>query len=199
MWNHPGDDVIGMMARVHKMATSMEKLMGCKEVYHWHSWMNMKHARKGGAHIWHQDYGYWYQEGVLYPDIGTVLIGIDACTPENGCLEVLSGSHLCGRVDHVKVGDQLMIEHERLQKMEDQLKHYQVPLDPGDAAFTHGNLVHRAPQNHHETRRWCYGVAYSDTQNKFPPSYKPLIKVDDDAIKKCEKISDITGKEFLKE
>ena len=37
------------------------------EVYHYHSKMIMKDANVGGAWAWHQDYGYWYQNGVLFP------------------------------------------------------------------------------------------------------------------------------------
>ena len=31
---------------------------------------------------------YWYNNGCLFPDMGTVFIAIDKCTPENGCLKV---------------------------------------------------------------------------------------------------------------
>ena len=40
------------------------------EVYHYHSKMIMKDALVGGAWAWHQDYGYWYQNGVLFPGPG---------------------------------------------------------------------------------------------------------------------------------
>ena len=29
--------------------------------------MILKDAQVGGAWAWHQDYGYWYQNGVLHP------------------------------------------------------------------------------------------------------------------------------------
>ena len=32
---------------------------------------------------------YWYKNGCLYPDMGTVFIAIDKCDVENGCLKVL--------------------------------------------------------------------------------------------------------------
>ncbi len=48
------------------MVNSAEKLLG-GEVYHYHSKMIMKDAKVGGAWAWHQDYGYWYQNGVLFP------------------------------------------------------------------------------------------------------------------------------------
>jgi len=31
---------------------------------------------------------YWYKNGCLYPDMGTVFIAIDKCDTENGCLKV---------------------------------------------------------------------------------------------------------------
>ena len=67
LWNHPGDGIYGMFARCERMVRSCEQLLG-GEVYHYHSKMIMKDARVGGAWAWHQDYGYWYQNGVLFPD-----------------------------------------------------------------------------------------------------------------------------------
>ena len=51
------------------------------EVYHYHSKMIMKDPRVGGAWTWHQDYGYWYQNGVLWPDLVSVFIAVDPCHP----------------------------------------------------------------------------------------------------------------------
>ena len=56
----------------------------------------MKEARTGGQHVWHQDYGYWYENGSLYSDMGSVFLALDPCTTENGCLQVLAGSHRQG-------------------------------------------------------------------------------------------------------
>ena len=66
LWNHPGDGIYGMFARCESMVNSAERLLG-GEVYHYHSKMIMKDAKVGGAWAWHQDYGYWYQNGVLFP------------------------------------------------------------------------------------------------------------------------------------
>ena len=33
-------------------------------------------------------YRYWYNNGCLFPDMGTVFIAIDKCDQENGCLKV---------------------------------------------------------------------------------------------------------------
>src|SRR5262245_17524698 len=66
LWNHPGDGIYGMFARCERVVRSCEKILG-GEVYHYHSKMILKDAKVGGAWAWHQDYGYWYQNGVLQP------------------------------------------------------------------------------------------------------------------------------------
>src|SRR6266699_3365837 len=105
LWNHPGDTLYGMFARCESVVGSAEKLLG-GEVYHYHSKMIMKDPRVGGAWTWHQDYGYWYQNGVLFPDLVSVFIAVDPSTRENGCLQVIRGSHRLGRIDHVLTGEQ---------------------------------------------------------------------------------------------
>ena len=105
LWNHPGDGIYGMFARCRSIVETCERILG-DEVYHYHSKMIMKDAKTGGAWAWHQDYGYWYQNGVLTPNLTSAFIAVDPCTIENGCLQVIKNSHLCGRINHVLTGDQ---------------------------------------------------------------------------------------------
>ncbi len=56
LWNHPGQDLTGMVARCRKVAKTMEELLG-GEVYHYHTKLMMKEAHTGGSFVWHQDYG----------------------------------------------------------------------------------------------------------------------------------------------
>src|SRR5262245_42211809 len=67
LWNHPGDDLYGMVSRNERIVGRVEQLLS-DEPYHYHSKMIMKEARTGGAWAWHQDYGYWYENGVLFPN-----------------------------------------------------------------------------------------------------------------------------------
>ena len=46
--------------RSTKVAGTMQNLLGGDEIYHYHSKLMMKEPKTGGAHIWHQDYGYIY-------------------------------------------------------------------------------------------------------------------------------------------
>ena len=45
--------------------------------------MSIKLPNIGGAWNWHQDYGYWYQNGCLYPDMASAFIALDANKRDN--------------------------------------------------------------------------------------------------------------------
>jgi len=186
LWNHPGDRIYGMIARSHKVVDSVEQLLG-DEAYHYHSKMIMKDAKVGGAWAWHQDYGYWYENGVLSPDLCSVFIAVDAATRENGCLQVLKGSHKLGRVNHVLTGEQAGADVERVEQIERRLELVYVELEEGDAVFFHANLLHRSARNESDYPRWamicCYNAKSNDPyKESHHPKYTPLQKVPDSAI-----------------
>jgi Phytanoyl-CoA dioxygenase (PhyH) len=187
LWNHPGDGIYGIFARCERMVRSAEKLLG-GEVYHYHSKMIMKDPRVGGAWTWHQDYGYWYQNGVLTPLLTSIFIAVDPSRKENGCLQVIQGSHHCGRVDHILSGDQAGADRERVEEILKRMPLVYVEMEPGDALFFHSNLLHRSDQNRSEKPRWsmicCYNAARNDPyKESHHPRYTPLKVVPDSAIK----------------
>ena len=75
LWNKAGKDIYGAVARGHRIVDSMEELLG-DEVYHYHSKMSIKAPFTGGAWNWHQDYGYWYMNGCLFPDMASAFIAV---------------------------------------------------------------------------------------------------------------------------
>jgi ectoine hydroxylase len=187
LWNHPGDGIYGMFARCERTVRSCERLLG-GEVYHYHSKMIMKDPRVGGAWTWHQDYGYWYQNGVLQPLLASVSIAVDRATRENGCLQVIEGSHRCGRVDHVLTGDQAGADRERVDEILKRMPLVYAEMEPGDALFFDCNLLHRSDQNKSEHPRWsmicCYNAARNDPyRESHHPRYTPLKVVPDAAIR----------------
>jgi ectoine hydroxylase len=187
LWNHPGDTIYGMFARCETIVNSAEKILG-GEVYHYHSKMIMKDAKVGGAWAWHQDYGYWYQNGVLFPALTSAFIAVDRATRENGCMQVLKASHLLGRIDHVLTGDQAGADLERVKEAEKVLDLVYVEMEPGDVLFFHANLLHRSDQNRSENPRWSMICCYNSARNNpykehHHPRYTPLSKVPDRAIR----------------
>jgi ectoine hydroxylase len=186
LWNQPGDGIYGAFARCRSIVDSAEAVLE-GEVYHYHSKMIMKEPRIGGAWAWHQDYGYWYQNGVLFPLLTSVFIAVDPATRENGCLQVLKGSHLAGRIDHVLTGDQAGADPERVNELMRRLELVYVEMEPGDALFFHANLLHRSDANRSDHPRWsmicCYNAARNDPyKDSHHPRYTPLRKLDDAMI-----------------
>src|SRR5687768_5271061 len=120
LWNHPGDDIYGAIARSRRVVDAMEQLLR-DEVYHYHSKLSAKEPKVGGAWEWHQDYGYWYHNGCLWPHMASVYVAIDAATRENGCMQALRGSHLAGRIEHGRFGEQTGADPERVEELKTQL------------------------------------------------------------------------------
>ncbi len=187
LWNHAGDDLYSLCARSPRIVDRMEQLLG-GEVYLWHMKMNYKEPRVGGAWEWHQDYGYWYHNGCLFPLLASCLIAVSPANQENGCLQVLRGSHLLGRIDHGKTGDQTGADMERVDAALKQMELVYAECEPGDAIFFDSNLLHRSDANLSEHPRWsliaCFNAArntpYKESKH---PSYSPLKKVGAEAIR----------------
>ena len=187
LWNHPGDDIWGMVSRSNRIVDSIEKLLD-GEVYHYHSKLILKKPTEGGAWEWHQDYGYWYKNGCLYPHMASCWIALNHADRANGCLQVIRGSHQAGRIEHGVYSTQHCADPERVEQLLDRLELVYCELDPGSAVFFHCNTLHRSDANSSERNRWnlicCYKAARNDPF--FPshhPQYTPLEKVPDTAIK----------------
>jgi ectoine hydroxylase-related dioxygenase (phytanoyl-CoA dioxygenase family) len=189
-WNHPGDSAYGLAARSHRVVDTMEDLLG-GEVYHYHSKLTAKEPRDGGAWEWHQDYGYWYHNGIVFPYMASVMVALDHATRENGCLQVVKGSHHCGRVEHgVLPGEQVGADPTQVEEILKRLPIEYAEMEPGDGLFFHCNVLHRSDQNRSEQRRWtvlhCYNAARNNPYvEHHHPFYTPLEKVDDGAIKRA--------------
>lgn len=187
IWDHPGDDIYGMFSRNQRLVDVAEQLLG-GEVYHYHSKMILKDAKVGGAWTWHQDYGYWYNFGLLQPLLTSVTIAVDKATRQNGCLQVLKGSQRMGRVDHTLRGEQAGADMERVNKALETFPLVYCEMDPGDALFFDCNILHRSDQNRSEDPRWslicCYNAARNSPYKQIQhASYTPLEKVRVEAIK----------------
>ncbi len=185
-WNHPGDGIYGMFARCRRVVDAVEQLLE-DEVYHYHSKMILKDARTGGAWAWHQDYGYWYQNGCLFPDLVSVMTAVDRATRQNGCLEVLRGSHKMGRINHILSGEQAGAAMEQVNEAVKRLELVYCELEPGDSLYFHSNTLHRSAQNNSEFPRWtlisCYNARHNDPyKDSHHPRYTPLAKVDDSEV-----------------
>ena len=178
----PEGSVYSAIVQGQPLVDAMEVLLG-DEVYHYHHKMILKEPRTGGAWTWHQDYGYWYNNGCLFPDMASCMFAVDEATRENGCLQVLKGSHRMGRIDHLKRGDQTGADMERVEAALSRLELVHVELTPGSAVIFHGNTLHRSDQNHSDRPRWAFICCYNARSNDpykdgRHPRYIPLQKIE---------------------
>jgi ectoine hydroxylase len=204
LWNRAGDSVYGMAARCERMVDTMEDMLG-GSIYHFQSKLTAKEPFVGGAWEWHQDYGYWYHNGCLFPDMASCQIALDRSFRENGCLELVRRSHKLGRIDHVPVpGEgQNIADPKRMAEITRKLDVVPCELEPGDGLFFHCNTLHRSGQNTSPHRRWtllcCYNRVDNDTFiREHDRYYVPLEKVSDNAIKQSG-LKLATGQEHFTE
>ena len=185
--NELSDDLYSAIVRSRRIVDRMEQILG-GEAYHYHHKMMLKEPRVGGAWEWHQDYGYWYNNGCLFPYMASCLIAVDRATKENGCLQVIRGSHHMGRVEHgTQAGGQVGADMERVEKALERMELVYCEMEPGDALFFHGNTLHRSDMNASEYPRWslicCYNAARNDPYKKHHhPNYSYLDKLDDNEV-----------------
>ena len=202
LWTDPGDDLFGAIARCGRVAGGAERLLG-GEVYHYHSKLTLKAPETGGAWNWHQDYGYWYFNGNLFPDMLSVFVAIDPATEENGCLRVIRGSARMGRLDHALVGGQLTADPERVAHAVERLEVVACEMAAGDALFLHCNTLHGSSKNTSAQSRnvllCCYNAARNDPyKDHHMPRYTPLRTLPDSAVKERGGIHAGTARCFMR-
>jgi len=204
LWFTPGNDAYGLLTRSGRMVNAVNQLLvGDAAICHFHSKLMQKEPKVGGAWEWHQDYGYWYKNEFLLPDqMNSVMIAITIANKENGCLQVIKGSHKMGRVEHGFAGEQVGASQRYVELALKTMELVYVEVNPGDALFFHSNLLHRSEANLSESSRWSMISCYNRQSNK-PYNEKnkscitPLEVVPDDALLSWETSGLQEAAEFL--
>ena len=107
-----------------------------------------------------------------------------------------------GRVEHGRFGSQTGADPERVEAAMHRMERVYCEMAPGDAIFFHGNTLHSSDANLSDKPRWGLICCYN-TRNNNPykdshhPSYTPLVKLDDNAIKALGARGSETNKSFL--
>ena len=108
----------------------------------------------GSEKPWHQDTAYF--DFLPLGGIVGVWIALDAATVENGCMQVIPGSHHDGPTPHFHVRDCQMADGGvRVDRA------HVVPLAPGGALFFSGLLHHGTPPNLSGDRRRALQFHYA--------------------------------------
>ncbi|MDC3187219.1 phytanoyl-CoA dioxygenase family protein, partial [Pelagibacteraceae bacterium] len=164
LWNEPSDDLFGKFSTNERIVKPMEEFLE-DEVYHYHSKVIWKKPGDGGFD-WHQDYGYWYHNACLYPDMGSCFIMLDKANKENGCLKVLKGSQKVGRIGHgVSDTPEQTADLDRIRELEKRHECIYIEANPGDALFFHANLLHSSEANNSNYSRRTLIVCFNTKTN----------------------------------
>jgi ectoine hydroxylase-related dioxygenase (phytanoyl-CoA dioxygenase family) len=187
IWFEIGEDLWSAVSTAPRLVNGVRILLG-EELAFFHGKVILKEAKQGGAWEWHQDYGYWYANDCLFPYMASCLIAIDRATPENGCLQVIKGSHHMGRIEHGKTAGQTGADMERVGAALKYLELVHCEMEPGSALFFHCNLLHRSDANKSPNPRWSLICSYNAARNPCRekpnhPAYQRLEKWPDSEIK----------------
>lgn len=146
------------------------QLLGDDQLYVYNSKMNCKNSLVGAPMHWHQDYEYWYRDGVKSPDMLTFLILPERVDVHDGCLYIMPGSHKLGPVRHrrVMVGShkQVAVNPDAMKQAFDQADN-PVPLvgPAGTVAVFHANTIHGSSNNLGIRDRWQIYLSYNRCNN----------------------------------
>ena len=186
-WAELGNSLLGVFPRIARIVEGAEALLG-EECYHWHSKICRKLPNSGQVE-WHQDYGSWYYNGCISPQLISCAIAIEPCTPENGCLQMLKGSHVLGRMDVIEMGNTVGTEPQRVKIAMEMMEIVNCEMQPGDAVFFHSNTLHGSPPNHSDKSRAMMFCSYNAASNQpfiiegqEHHHYQPLQKLPNSAI-----------------
>lgn len=118
--------------------------------------MNYKRPGSVFAIAWHQDAQFRHKECSDFPENKnkqghsmTVITAIDWCTPNNGTLYVLPGSHKLGFLNFKHNWTTKKIQQKFMEKYQIDVEASKVPifLEPGNVLFMHENLLHCSSEN----------------------------------------------------
>ncbi len=193
LWFTPGNDAYGLLSKSESIVYAVDQLMdGDSPVCHFHSKLMQKEPKVGGAWEWHQDYGYWFKNEFLLPDqLISVMIAVTDANINNGCLQVIKGSHKMGRIAHGFAGEQVGASQHHVDLALKTMDLVYVELKRGDALFFHSNILHRSAANLSDQSRWSLISCYNRQANvpyneKSTSCITPLKVVPDNALLEWE-------------
>lgn len=117
---------------------------------------------------WHQDQGVTHAEADATRMV-TVWVAISDATEENGCLQVVPGTHRESLKDHCPAGIQLSIPDAALDKS----KAVPLPVRSGGVVIFHPKTAHSSLPNRSDGFRWSFDLRYNVTGQPTGRSHFP--------------------------
>ena len=166
-WLHLGDDFIGVVPRLQPIVDLAAAVVG-EAVYHWHSKLSWKRPRSTSLWDWHQDYGFWADDGVERPDMCTVAVAVGPVNVANGCMRLVRASHRLGVIDVVPIGASQGSDPHVVATLLESQPAEPCELDTGDVVVFHSNTLHSSGPNESNEPRTMLMMSYNAVTN--PPA-----------------------------
>jgi ectoine hydroxylase len=176
------------------------QLLGDSDLYLHHSKVNVKTAIEGSVWPWHQDYGSWMRDGIVAPDMATLMVALDNATEFNGALYLLPGSHRAGCAEpYFDTSTAYKLWAVPPMRIKETMASCPPPVavtgSAGMAAIFHCNLMHASGHNLSAQDRWqayfCYNTVANRPHDVAAPrpdyvrsrNWTPLAPMPDDAVR----------------
>ncbi len=130
---------------------------------------------------WHQDVTFW---GLEPPTAVTAWYAVDDSDVENGCMQVIPGTHVSGVVVHGtadQAGNLLSINQEVHVTADEAATAVDLPLRAGQMSIHDGTLIHGSLPNRSDRRRCGLTLRYVPTSvrqaedNSLDGRWKPIL------------------------
>ncbi len=132
------------VAASDKILDIVAELIG-PDIYYHSSKLMFKPAHGGRRKPWHQDFAYWQEMNTRQV---TVWSAIDGATRENGCIQVIPGSHKQGLIPHHHLEDYMVDESDI-----DSTQVVYAEMEPGDVLFFNVLTLHASAPNNSDKPR----------------------------------------------
>jgi ectoine hydroxylase-related dioxygenase (phytanoyl-CoA dioxygenase family) len=146
------------LVRHRGILDAVERLIG-PDILVFHTTVWLKEPNSPEFVPWHQDATYF---GLAPFEHVTAWVALTASNSQNGCVEVLPGSHQTGQRPHKDHRDEraMLSRGQTLTDAVDETQAVELLLDPGDVSFHHTLLMHRSSPNRSAERRIGIGISY---------------------------------------
>jgi ectoine hydroxylase-related dioxygenase (phytanoyl-CoA dioxygenase family) len=157
MWHY--DEVYRQLLYHEPLLDIAESLIG-SNIQLFHDQALYKPARHGGEVPWHQDNGYWR---CTPSNLVSIWMALDDADEENGCMNVIPGSHLESAPDHDRAVSEKGELPALLQANVEENRAAPVPLKAGYAMVHHCLMLHQTNPNRSQRRRRAMVIHYMPT------------------------------------
>lgn len=144
----------------HKPLLNIVECIIGNEIQLFHDQALFKPAFHGGEVHWHQDNAYWQCNP---PNLVSIWIALDDADEENGCMNVIPGSHLEGLTSHGRAKSEKGDLPALLQVEVDETRAVAVPVNAGYAMAHHCMTLHQTDPNKSARDRRAMVIHYMPT------------------------------------